>query len=468
VSDHNAITRRDFLRLSGAAAAGVTIGTLPFGGRSWAQPARPNVLLIITDQHHIDAVSAAGNRHISTPNLDALAARGTRFVQSYSANPLCSPARSAIFSGRPSSEANVYVNGRAIREDLPNTGQWLREQAGYETAYAGKWHLPQTYTSFVPGFETICTGIGGQGNVGDSSVSRACEAWLRHRSHSQPFMLVASFMQPHDICEWLRLNSRKMDELPYPELADELPPLPDNFGFDPLEPEPVSTRRAGNEGVSNNWSEQQWRYYLWCYNRHVEMVDAEIGRVLQGLEDAGHADDTLVIFTADHGEGTAHHQTTRKNSLYDEAARVPLIVSMPGEVPAGAVNATHVASGLDITPTICDWVGVDSPPQVRGRSLRPVVTGRNTTWREFCVTEVLGNRGRMVRTDRFKYVTYADDDTEQLFDMVEDPGELSNLADDASHAEVLRDHRAMLADWESRLDVPPDTPYREAWGGLAG
>jgi choline-sulfatase len=454
------ITRRDFFRIGGAATAGLLSAGLASRPAS-AQQARPNVVLIITDQQHIDTISAAGCEHISTPAMDALAERGTRFVHSVSANPLCSPARSAIFSGRTSCEAGVHVNGRPIRSQFPNLGQWLSEQGGYESVYAGKWHLPRGATHFIPGFEVLATGVAGQGNLCDSSISAACEGWLHNRRGTDPFLMVASFVQPHDICQWLRLNAGKMDELPISSL--DLPPLPDNFTYDPVEPESVASRRAGNEGVSNEWSQEQWRYYLWCYYRHVEMVDAEIGRVLRGIEESGHADDTLVIFTADHGEGTAHHQMTRKNLLYEEALAVPLVMSLPGEIGSGRADASHVASGLDIVPTVCDYAGVNAPPQMRGRSLRPALEQRNATWREFVVSEVNDNTGRAVRSDRYKYIKYADDPVEQLFDMREDPGEVSNLADDASHADVLADHRALLRDRESRLDVPEGVPHREAW-----
>lgn len=195
------------------------------------------------------------------------------------------------------------------------------------------------------------------------------------------------------------------------------------------------------------------------------MVDAEIGRVLQALEDGGHADDTLVIFIADHGEGTAHHRMTRKNQPCQEALAVPLVVRLPGQVPAGRTDDAHLVSGLDVTPTICDYAGVEPPPEMRGRSLRPALEGGNAAWRDFCVSEVNTNSGRMVRTQRYKYITYAGDETEQLFDMVQDPGELTNLADDAGYADVLAAHRRLLGEWESRLDVAPDVPNQVAWRG---
>ncbi len=459
--DDHGMTRRNFLRAGGAAAIGLMAAGLS-PRLSWAQQAPPNVLLIMTDQQTLDTISAAGCSEISTPALDRLVERGTYFTHSISPNPLCSPARSSILTGRTSCEAGVYQNGRPIRSEIPNLGQWLSEQAGYEAVYAGKWHLPGSATHFIPGFRVLTPGIPGQGHLGDSAISSACEAWLHNRKGIDPFVMVASFVQPHDICQWLRLNSRRMDETLIESIAQQLPPLPENHGFDQHEPEAVVSRRAGNEGVRNNWSEQQWRYYLWSYYRHVEMVDAEIGRILTALEASGHAGDTLVVFTSDHGEGCGHHQMTRKNFLYEESLAVPLIVSLPGKVPAGRVD-THVASGLDIMPTICDYVGVAPPRMMRGRSLRPLLEGERAIWREFCVSEVNGNTGRALRTDRFKYITYVDDPVEQLFDMEEDPGEMRNLARNPSHADILADHRTLLREWERHLEVPPDTPHPDAW-----
>lgn len=457
------ISRREFMKLGGGTALAAACGALMGSASAFGANRTPNVLLIITDQQHIDTIAAAGCHDIRTPALDRLVRRGTRFVHSHSANPLCSPARSSILTGRPSSETGVHQNNLGIRSDMPNIGQWLSQESDHEAVYAGKWHLPHTHTLFMPGFTVLQTGIGGQGNIGDTSTSRACEAYLRNRSSSRPFMMVASFMQPHDICEWLRLNCRKMDALPYPDLRDQLPKLPANFAYDPREPEAVASRRAGNEAMKNNWSEGQWRYYIWSYYRHVEMVDAEVGRVLQALDDYGHSANTVVVFTADHGEGAAHHQMTRKNSLYTEALNVPLIISWPGHIPESAVNDTHLVSGMDILPTVCDYVGAGLPANVRGRSLPPVLDGHSGAWRSFCVSEVLKNTGRMVRTADFKYITYKDDPVEQLFDMKSDPGEEKNLARDAAHASTLEDHRKLLRNWENRLDVASNVPDPDTW-----
>jgi len=422
-----------------------------------------NILLIITDQQHIDTIAAGGCRHLQTPALDRLKTSGISLTQSYSSNPVCSPARSSIFTGRTSSETGVHVNNLPIRSDIPNLGQWFSKETDYEIVYAGKWHIPRSFTSDIPGFKVINTGIGGLGYLCDTITSRACEGFLRNRSQSRAFLMVASFLQPHDICEWLRLNTKDPGQLRYKELARELPELPDNFQFDRNEPEMVKRTRQARDPFKGNWSKQQWQYYLWSYYRHIEFVDAEIGRVLQALEDFGYAKNTLVLLTADHGEGIGHHQMVRKNTLYDESAKVPLIISLAGHIPENRTDTAHLVSGLDIMPTLCDYAGVKPPKKMRGKSLRSILEGKSEPWHEFIVTEVSSNRGRMVRTERYKYIKYMNDSVEQLFDMKKDGGETKNLAAGSQYASILAEHRKLLKAWESRLDVAPGIPNSNAW-----
>jgi len=457
------LSRRDFVKMGGAAlfAGAASPKNVPALRRG--QKARPNILLIITDQQHIDTIAAGGCPHVRTPALDSLKEQGLSFTQSYSSNPLCSPARSSIFTGRTSSEAAVHANNLGIRPDIPNLGQWLSQEADYEALYAGKWHLPRTFTYDIPGFKVLNTGIGGLGYLCDTMTSRACESYLRNRSRPKPFFMVASFLQPHDICEWLRLNTTDPGQLRYKELAPQLPELPDNFQYDKNEPEAVKRTRQAGDPFKTGWSKQQWRYYRWSYYRHVEFVDAEIGRILQALQDCGYAADTLIVFTADHGEGMAHHQMVRKNILYDESVKVPLIFSWSGHVRENQAETFHVASGLDIMPTLCDFAGIKPPGNMRGRSLRPILEGPVLSWGNTIVSEVAANTGRMVRTPRYKYIAYKNNSVEQLFDMNDDPGETKNLATGSQYASTLAHHREILRDWESRLDVPEKVPNTDAW-----
>jgi len=448
--------RREFL---GAAGAGALLSS---AGCPGVRQTRPNIVLIVTDQQHIDTIAHLGQTGVRTPALDHLAQRSTSFGNSYCTDPVCSPSRSSIFTGRMPTEADVASNGRHIYQGMPNLGEWFRENTDYETIYAGKWHLPGTYQDSIEGFHVLPGGILGQGNVGDTSVSLACEAFVRSRSSSQPFLLTASFMQPHDICEWLRLNMEVPGEPPYAEIEGALPRLPDNFEYEALEPRPLAMRRQNNEPVKGAWTGEHWRYYLWSYYRHIEMVDGEIGRILQALEDTGHREDTVLLFTADHGEGLAHHQMVRKSYCWDEATKVPFLVSWPGEFPEDRRDAASLVSGVDIVPTLCDCAGIPPPPKMRGRSLKRLIAGQADEAPGVVFADIPSDVGRLVRTAQYKYVGYAGDTVEQLYDMAGDPGETENLAADPAHASTLAEHKRLLLEREAQLEPAPGQPHAAA------
>ena len=458
----NSLNRRDFLRV--ASSTSLVLAGTGFPSIAAAKTkSQPNILIILTDQQHIDTIAAGGCRHVVTPAMDALLQHGVSFTQSYSTNPVCSPARSSIFTGRMTTETGVVVNGKHIRKDIPNLGQWFSETSAYETIYAGKWHLPRTHQLEIEGFRVIHTGIGGHGILGDASTSRACEGFLRNRAKDKPFLMVASFLQPHDICEWLRLNTYDPQKLLYDGLTQELPPLPENFNYDRHEPAYLSKSRLSRDPFVKGWDHLQWQYYRWSYYRHIEQVDAEIGRLLQALKEEDYHKNTVILFISDHGEGLGHHQMVRKSSPYDEASRVPLIVSFPGKIPENVINTTDLVSGVDIVPTICDFAGIKPPKHMRGISLKPLLEGNAATKHDFVVTELPGNRARMLRTNDYKYITYAGDAVDMLFHMKNDPGETRNLAPDPAYATILSDLKKTLIVWEKTLDIAPQLPNADAW-----
>jgi arylsulfatase A-like enzyme len=444
------MTRRRFIGAGALGAAGLLAGcAAPGGFPTIRKLTRPNFLVVLTDQQNLDALSAHGNPHVHTPNLDRLVRRGVSFMESHSANPVCSPARSALFTGRMASETGVPTNTRPIHESIPNLGQWLR-RSGYDTAYAGKWHLPLDNPEKTGGFDLIPSAGMGQGDLADPVVSRSCESFLLNRKSKTPFLLVASFVQPHDICYWAIKNRAIVPEkLRFDRIADQLPDLPPNHKSTPRAPEHLYSGYGG-------FNEMQWRYYLYVYCRQVEMADADIGRVLDALEDSGHADNTIVIFTADHGEGAGRHMNVQKWYPYDEACKVPMIVSCPGNLLEDVQDRRHLVSGLDLVPTVCDYAQVGPPPDCRGRSLRPLLEGGSTEWREFVAVETQVC-GRVIRTPRYKYVKYKGDPVEQLFDMEKDPWETENLYDRISLSDEVKTHRKLLAEWEASLKPIPPT-----------
>ena len=445
------ITRREFIRgaalgVSGLALAGSgTFADAP----AYAPKSRPNMIFIHTDQQHFEAISGLGNKHLRTPNMDRLLDRGTTFTQSYSADPVCCPARACWFTGRAASENGMLDNNHKLDPDMPDLGQWFKGR-GYNTFYTGKWHMPGRDNG--SGFTVLTSNPSHLGQHTDSVVSKSAQAFLSSYAGDKPFFLSVGLLQPHDCCHWHTAHEGYTGGLPYPQIKDELPPLPDNFESIGKEPKVLKEHLEKLRAKTSAWSDEFWRYYIWSYYRHVEMVDAELGRILDALEDSKHADNTLIVWTVDHGDGLARRKLVTKFFTYDEAIRVPFVVCRPGVKDGGKIDRAHLVSGLDVAPTLCDFAGVEAPPLARGRSLRPIIEGRTTEWREFIVSECLIT-GRMLRTPEYKFVSFKDDPVLQLFDMRTDPWELKNLADDARHAGTVSDLRKRLADWESRLVV---------------
>ncbi len=437
---------------------------------------RPNLLVIITDQQHARMLSCAGNKYLQTPALDSLAARGVRFELAYPSNPVCIPSRMSMFTGHMPSRFGMRSNaeGRnpAPEEAIKRAMGWLIRRAGYRTMYGGKTHWMRGMNPQSIGFELLTR------DQRDELADR-CAEFLRGRQE-KPFLLIASFINPHDICymaidDFTRSTGRKpmypQSRVERQRLAQALqmppgvseeeffarlcPPLPDNFEVPKLEPEGITLHylnaRSFRRWARENWDQRRWRQHRWAYCRLTEMVDRQIGRVLDALHRSGREKDTVVIFTSDHGDLDAAHRLEHKSILYEEAARVPLIVAGPGVAQPGAVDRDHFVSvGLDLIPTLCDYAGIDPPENLLGRSIRPLVEGRPVDdWRDQVVVE--SRAGRMVRTKRFKYVVYQSGrNREQLTDLENDPGEMNNLAADPKYRQVLQEHRRRLREWIER------------------
>lgn len=441
------MNRRGFLKTTAASALAAGCST---AGE------RPNVVLIVTSHQHADTLRWM-------PSLTGLAGRGVSFENAYCASPESGPSRAATLTGRMPSETGVIEDGGAIRSGIPNLGEWLQTEAGYATYYAGQWDLPRPYQEPLPGFEALPGGIAGQGSLSDPPISRACESFLSHQRGSEPFLLVVGLHQPGDIAEWLRLNAADPGRLPYPEIRDELPPLPENFDHESIEPRFLQELRQSREPAMGNWSDERWRYYLWSYRRYIEMMDGELGRILDALDNPGRGRDTAVIFASDHGEGLGSHHMVRAGTSYEESLRIPLVVAWPGRIDAGEMDTTTLASAADVVPTLAEMIGIDPPAGVVGNSVLSANAGAAAAEDRYIVCEIPPNIGRVVRTRRYKYVTYAGDTVDQLFDVLEDLGETWNLASDAGLASVLEEHKALLRDWEARLEPAPGLPNESAW-----
>ncbi|MFP4176273.1 MAG: sulfatase [Candidatus Brocadiia bacterium] len=435
---------------------------------------RPNIIYIFTDQQSADAMSCAGNEYLQTPAMDRLAETGSRFDRAYTSFPLCVPARMSMFTGRMPHELGIYANCAPAEEPpgVPMLGALMRE-GGYDCHYVGKWHktVPQD-ASDIHGFPRVDFG-GGYGGKDSEKAERAVE--IIRDDHEDPLFMVVSFTNPHDACELARGDDLRMGELPPMPPEDQLPPLPDNWQGPEREPEVVRRFQEQHDsiGLAQDWDALQTRRFRWGYNRLVEMVDRELSRIMEALEEEGLMDDTVVIFSSDHGDGQGSHRWNQKWSLYEESARVPFIVKPPaGQGPAGSTPPVLANASLDLLPTILDYAGLQVPAGCPGESLRSVINNGETgasnrpyvacetefgTWAE--VGDDQWPKGRMIRTDRYKYMAYDEGEhPEQLFDMDNDPGETVDLAEREEYREVLNTHRDHLREWTARTDDNFDVP----------
>lgn len=385
--------------------------------------------------------------------MDSLAAGGVRFKKSYCTSPVCGPSRSSLITGRMPHETGVSVRCRTIHKSISNFGHIFRE-AGYETIWTGKWHLPRSYPrKALPGFDylPVMSEHYHLGSMTDYAVADRAVKFLC-KKHERPFILVVSLHNPHDICSWIPRPPVKHARI------SRFPPLPANFAIDQNEPKYIKDCRVrtnyGAVGRTKNWDNNQWRAYLWAYYKYVGKVDRLLGRIFKTLHRQNLEEDTLIIFTSDHGEGCAGHHWVTKLMLYEESVTVPMIVCWKGITPAGIVDRTHLVSGLDVLPTMCDYAGLEVPEGVRGISLRSLIENPSLGGHKFLVAELQAfknqpkRKGRMVRTRQYKYVVFSDgENPEMLFDLEADPGETRNLAYRPAMRGKLIRYRNLLRKW---------------------
>jgi arylsulfatase A-like enzyme len=292
-------------------------------------------------------------------------------------------------------------------------------------------------------------------------LALACANYIE-QPHDKPFLLIASFINPHDICllpgidpllnPWAvnRLIKYQPARLPEPPLHDFIaancPPLPENYGIPAREPDIIQQRREALKGALAKYTDERWRLRRWIYCRMTEAVDAQIGVVLKALRRANLEDNTLIVLSSDHGDMDAAHRFGLKSVPYEEAVNIPFVVSFKGRTKPGLVDATHlVSNALDLMPTLCDYAGIAPPAGLQGRSVRALAEGRDAAqWRDQVIVEC--GVSLTVQTGRYKYTRCPDSPThpEQLTDLQKDRGEMDNLAEDPAAKDALVEHRQRM------------------------
>ena len=455
------VSRRAFLIGCAAGAVSLTIPRILYGGQSPRK--RPNILFLLADDQRSDTIRAYGNAHIKTPNLDKLVARGFSFRRNYclgsSGGAVCVPSRAMIHSGRSYFNVDARMTGVKIMPEV------LGEN-GYTTFATGKWHNREA--SFLRGFQRgKAVFFGGMADhtrvpvvdlspegelinkrTGDKFSSElftnAAIEFLENYKDDKPFFAYVAFTAPHDP----RNPPEKYRQMYY----ENRPPLPKNF----MPQHPFDNgHMVGRDENLAPWprTENVVRDQLAEYYGLITHLDEHIGRVLKALANSGHAENTIIIYAADHGLAIGSHGLLGKQSIYEHSMGCPLIFAGPG-IPKG--QSTQAFSYLlDIFPTVCSLSGIQAPSGVEGMNLKPIWEGKTSKVRDSIFLS-FSKIQRSVRDERWKLIRYPKIDHTQLFDLQKDPYELNNLAHDPSQAGRVRDMLNLLKRCQRKVgdDLP--------------
>lgn len=425
---------------------------------------RQNILLIITDQQSADAMSnRIGSQYLKTPNMDDLAKHGISYTKAYCSNPLCIPSRSSMFTGLYPHQLGIQANesDKNLASVKYQTLGTIFQKAGYETSYYGKWHIPYDINDKNShGFEFMAHNK----NVGMDSIIPSDAIRFIQQNHEKPFLMVTSFCNPHNICEWARGQKLPDGPIGDPPVAELCPPLYSNHQPSKNESDIVSLLRTSAQlnpmFPVGSFDDEKWRQYRWAYYRMIEKVDSEIGKILGELKNTGIDKNTVIVFLSDHGDSQGAHHLNQKTNFFEEVINVPFIITIPGKKQP-EISTRLIQTGIDLIPTLCDCAGIAVPPELPGLSARMQDTEKiGVRTREFVVTSVKPIQGspvngikpdpdgRMVKGDHYKYWIYSQgNQRESLFDSGNDPGEMVNLATDPAYKAVLQEYRKNLEAW---------------------
>ncbi|NKB70826.1 MAG: sulfatase-like hydrolase/transferase [Candidatus Latescibacteria bacterium] len=439
-------------------------------------PAKPNILIIMSDDQGPWAMNCAGTPQLDTPALNRLAAEGTRFENCFCASPVCSPARASFLTGRIPSSHGVHDWIKSGNIDVAEGVTWsgadrpieyldgltaftdILANQGYRCGLSGKWHLGASHLPQKSHSYWCAHSLGGDSYtdyfifdnepkisrqsqyVTDLFTDRAVDFLQAHGNDEQPFCLSVHYTAPH--APW-RQNEQPADlwqhyggrDFPLPVQ----PPHPWG-GWDP--------------------SPEQRRETIQGYFTTITAMDTSIARLLDTLDALDIADNTLVFFTSDNGYSMGHHGIHGKGNgtypmnMYEEAVKVPFIARCPGRIPGDVLN-TDLVSHYDFMPTLLDYLSLDNPiaEDLPGQSFAPILRGESGGHGAVVVCDEYGP-ARMIRDQQWKYVHRYPDGPHELYNLENDPGENRNLVDDPAHVATLKHWRGELESWFRRYADP--------------
>ncbi|MFO7945810.1 MAG: sulfatase-like hydrolase/transferase [Armatimonadota bacterium] len=441
-------------------------------------PDQPNIIVLFSDQQRWDTMGCYGQSLDVTPNFDAMAEEGVLFENAFTCQPVCGPARSCLQTGKYGTETGCWRNNIALDLDETTLAHWLSE-VGYEVGYIGKWHLASTGG---PGYEEVnyrtspipeerrggykdywlasdvleFTSHGYDGHMFDADNNQVdfvgyrvdCQTdfvldYLRSRDGDSPFFLFVSYIEPHHQNDHNRYEG----------------PIGSKQMFGDFEVP------GDLEGTGGDWRENFADYLGQCWS-----IDRNYGRIRDCLEELGIADNTLIIYTADHGSHFCTRNREYKRSCHDGCTHIPLLIDGPGF--EGGLRTDEMVSLLNIPPTIMRAAGAEIPETMHDRPLQELMDGADG-WRDDVFMQISESQtGRAVRTKDWKYSVsvpqvQADNDLyyeDFLYDLQADPHERNNLVDDPDYEHIRATMRQRLLDYmeEANEELPEILPADEA------
>ena len=429
-------------------------------GSSSQTVSRPNILILLADDQRADALGCSGNPYIRTPNIDSLAKSGTRFTNAYVMGghhgAISAPSRAMLLSGRHL--FHVYDTLKGIK-----TMPMVFGTNGYETFGTGKWHnersafedaFQKAKNVFLGGmanhFSVPCRDMKPDGTLSEPEMkgfstdvfAGSAVGYINEYASGKrenPFFCYVAFTVPHDPYS------------PRPDLIDSYPdqslPLPGNYL--PLHPFQFDDLTVRDENLLD-WprSPEKVKSLLSDYYALISHLDRNVGQIISALKENGLYDNTIIIYAADNGLAAGSHGLLGKQNLYEHSMKVPLIISGPG-IPKGKVTGAFVYL-FDLFPTLSDLCTIKLPEGVDGKSLLPVLSRQKEKVRESLFT-AYRKTVRAVRTDEWKLIRYPERNISQLFNLVDDPLELNNLAGNETYRSKVEEMTELMQKWQSEL-----------------
>ncbi len=433
-----------------------------------AQKDRPNVLFISFDDlnHYVGFLDRAPNS--ITPHFNRLAERCTVFERAYCQAPICNPSRASLMSGLRPSTTGVYNNRQPLRfsetgKNCVTLPQYFR-QNGYLTTgsgkvYHGKFPDPMSWDSYVPSLfnqshsgakpdHHPVNGMVGMGNLDWGPMDVADEDMQDYKAvsycveqlgtrHDKPFFLTCGFKLPHLMWHAPRkyIEAYELNDLHLPEtLANDLDDVPE-----------IAQRWTNQKPHARIVEAGQWKKAIRCYLACISFVDTQIGRLIDALDASAYAEDTAIVLWADHGWHLGEKSHWKKSTLWEEATRVPLLISAPGYSPGTCSKPVGL---IDIYPTLIALCGLPAREELEGRSLVPLMENPDRNW-PFPAITTHGRGNHAIRSDRWRYIRYADG-SEELYDHRHDEMEWENMA----HSPILREVKELLSQWLPENNAP--------------